>query len=66
MNIRSGDTLMVESFSGLGRSTNCKNTKNISIHYFDDIKQVRGFVEGMEDEGWQRLVTIQVKISMVK
>lgn len=31
----------------------CKNTKNISIHYFDDISQARGFAIGMENEGWQ-------------
>ena len=31
----------------------CKNTDNISIHYFDNIKQARGFAEGMECEGWQ-------------
>lgn len=31
----------------------CKNAKNISIHYFGDIKQARGFAEGLEHEGWQ-------------
>lgn len=31
----------------------CKNTENIAIHYFSDIKQARGFAEGMEHEGWQ-------------
>ncbi|MRR01024.1 ATP-binding protein, partial [Bacillus anthracis] len=31
----------------------CRNTKNISIHYFDEISQARGFAEGMENEGWQ-------------
>lgn len=31
----------------------CKNTDNISIHYFDKIRQARGFAEGMECEGWQ-------------
>ncbi|MED4297373.1 ATP-binding protein [Priestia megaterium] len=31
----------------------CKNTENISLHYFDNINQARGFAEGMEDEGWQ-------------
>lgn len=31
----------------------CRNTKNISIHYFDGISQAREFAEGMENEGWQ-------------
>ena len=31
----------------------CKNTDNISIHYFDDIGQARGFAIGLENEGWQ-------------
>lgn len=31
----------------------CKNTENISIHYFGDINQARGFAEGLENEGWQ-------------
>ncbi|WP_346023519.1 ATP-binding protein [Bacillus cereus] len=31
----------------------CKNTKNISIHYFENINQARGFAEGLENEGWQ-------------
>lgn len=31
----------------------CNNTENISLHYFNDINQARGFAEGMEDEGWQ-------------
>ncbi|PFP09264.1 hypothetical protein COJ90_21365 [Priestia megaterium] len=31
----------------------CKSTENISLHYFKDINQARGFAEGMEDEGWQ-------------
>lgn len=31
----------------------CKNTENISIHYFGDINQARGFAEGLEREGWQ-------------
>ncbi|MFI8688541.1 DNA/RNA helicase domain-containing protein [Rossellomorea sp. NPDC077527] len=31
----------------------CNNTENISIHYFGDINQARGFAEGMELEGWQ-------------
>ncbi|HHT7191349.1 TPA: hypothetical protein ACTZ5N_004845, partial [Bacillus cereus] len=31
----------------------CSNTNNISIHYFDEISQARGFAEGMENEGWQ-------------
>lgn len=31
----------------------CNNIENISIHYFRDINQARGFAEGMEHEGWQ-------------
>lgn len=31
----------------------CKSTENISIHYFGDINQARGFAEGLEHEGWQ-------------
>ncbi|MCM3090211.1 DUF2075 domain-containing protein [Cytobacillus sp. AMY 15.2] len=31
----------------------CNNTDNISIHYFGDINQARGFAEGLEREGWQ-------------
>jgi len=31
----------------------CNNTENISIHYFGDINQARGFAEGLEREGWQ-------------
>jgi hypothetical protein len=31
----------------------CINTENISIHYFGDINQARGFSEGLEHEGWQ-------------
>jgi hypothetical protein len=31
----------------------CKNTDNISIHYFASINQAREFAEGMEHEGWQ-------------
>ncbi|ALX49807.1 hypothetical protein AOX59_15265 [Lentibacillus amyloliquefaciens] len=31
----------------------CNNTDNISIHYFNDISQARGFAEGLEIEGWQ-------------
>lgn len=31
----------------------CNNTENISIHYFCDINQARGFATGLEREGWQ-------------
>ncbi|WP_044797043.1 ATP-binding protein [Bacillus cereus] len=31
----------------------CSNTNNISIHYFEEISEARGFAEGMENEGWQ-------------
>lgn len=31
----------------------CNNTNNISIHYFKDINQARGFADGLEHEGWQ-------------
>lgn len=31
----------------------CGNTENISIHYFGDINQARGFAQGLEHEGWQ-------------
>lgn len=29
------------------------NYDNISIHYFNEINQARGFAEGLEIEGWQ-------------
>ena len=30
-----------------------KSTANVSIHYFNEIDQARGFAEGLEVEGWQ-------------
>lgn len=43
----------IKGLFNLRRMKYCNNTENISIHYFDDIKQARGFAEGLEKEGWQ-------------
>ena len=43
----------IKGLFDLNKMKHCKNTENISIHYFEDICQAKGFARGMEDEGWQ-------------
>ncbi|TCP24462.1 AAA domain-containing protein [Scopulibacillus darangshiensis] len=43
----------VKGLFNLRSMANCRNTGNISIHYFGDIKKAREFAVGLEHEGWQ-------------
>lgn len=43
----------IKGLFNLNHMKYCNNTDNISIHYFKEINQARGFAEGMELEGWQ-------------
>lgn len=43
----------IKGLFNLNYMKDCNNTDNISIHYFGDINQARGFADGMEREGWQ-------------
>lgn len=53
--IRSNKELgtFIKGLFNLNVMKHCKNTDNISIHYFDDINQARSFSKGMDREGWQ-------------
>lgn len=43
----------IKGLFDLNQMKYCNSTENLSIHYFKEIEQARGFAEGMEMEGWQ-------------
>lgn len=43
----------IKGLFNLNTMNYCKSFENISLHYFDDLRQAVDFSEGMENEGWQ-------------
>ncbi|MEW4286147.1 ATP-binding protein [Priestia koreensis] len=43
----------IQGIFNLRSMSNCKNTDNISIHYFDDIRKAREFASGLKRENWK-------------